>query len=35
MCGRGAVIHNERNWERYLRLMLDGFRNDACEPLPE
>jgi AcrR family transcriptional regulator len=35
MCGLGAVIHNERNWERYLALMLDGFRNTTVERLPE
>jgi AcrR family transcriptional regulator len=35
MCGLAAVVQNGRNWERYLRLMLDGFRNTACDPLPE
>jgi AcrR family transcriptional regulator len=35
MCGLGAVVQNERSWERYMRLVLDGFRADATEPLPD
>ena len=35
MCGCAAVVQNGRDWERYLRLMLDGFRNDDCDPLPD
>jgi len=35
MCGLGAVVHNGRNWQRYLQLMLDGFRNADCDRLPE
>ena len=35
MCGLGAVVQNGRNWQRYLRLMLDGFRNGDCDPLPD
>ena len=27
MCGLAAVIQNGRDWERYLQLMLDGFRS--------
>jgi AcrR family transcriptional regulator len=34
MCGLGAVVQNGRNWERYLQLMLDGFRNADADPLP-
>ena len=26
MCGLAAVVHNGRDWRRYLQLMLDGFR---------
>ena len=26
MCGMAAVVQNGRDWERYLELMLDGFR---------
>jgi AcrR family transcriptional regulator len=35
MCGLAAVMQSERDWERYLRFMLDGFRARAGEPLPD
>ena len=35
MCGVGAVVQNGRSWQRYMSLMLDGFRNADCDPLPE
>jgi AcrR family transcriptional regulator len=35
MCGLGAVVQNERSWERYMRLVLDGFRAASTEPLPD
>jgi AcrR family transcriptional regulator len=34
MCGLAAVVQNGRDWERYLSLMLDGFRNSSADPLP-
>ncbi|HEX8085925.1 MAG TPA: helix-turn-helix domain-containing protein [Solirubrobacteraceae bacterium] len=35
MCGLAAVMQSERNWQRYLRFMLDGFRARDRAPLPE
>ncbi len=35
MCGLGAVVQNGRSWERYLQLMLDGFRVPASGALPD
>ncbi len=35
MCGLGAVMQSQRNWERYLHLVLDGFRACGAETLPE
>ena len=35
MCGLAAVMQSERNWERYLRLILDGFRAHRADPLPD
>ena len=35
MCGLGAVVQNERSWERYMRLVLDGFRATGAERLPD
>ena len=35
MCGLGAVVQNERNWERYMQLVLDGFRSHDAQPLPD
>lgn len=35
MCGLGAVVQNERSWQRYMRLVLDGFRARDADPLPD
>ena len=35
MCGLGAVVQNQRNWERYLQLMLDGFRAQGAAQLSD
>ena len=35
MCGLGAVVQNERSWERYMQLVLDGFRATGSERLPD
>jgi AcrR family transcriptional regulator len=29
MCGCAAVVQNDRDWERYLTFMLDGFRTPS------
>ena len=34
MCGLAAVMQSERNWQRYLRLVLDGFRAHGAGRLP-
>jgi AcrR family transcriptional regulator len=34
MCGLGAVVQNQRSWERYMRLMLDGLRAGGAGALP-
>ena len=33
MCGLGAVVQNGRSGERYLQLMLDGFRTAGADTL--
>jgi AcrR family transcriptional regulator len=35
MCGLGAVVQNQRSWERYMRLVLDGFRSTEADRLPD
>ena len=35
MCGLGAVVQNERSWERYMQLVLDGFRSSEATRLPD
>jgi AcrR family transcriptional regulator len=35
MCGLGAVVQNDRSWERYMQLVLDGFRARGPERLPD
>jgi AcrR family transcriptional regulator len=34
MCGLGAVVQNGRDWQRYMRLVLDGMRACGSDPLP-
>ena len=35
MCGLGAIVQNDRDWRRYMGLMLDGLKAGAGEPLPD
>ena len=35
MCGLGAVVQNGRSWERYMQLVLDGFRATGPERLAD
>ena len=35
MCGLGAVVQNQQSWERYMQLVLDGFRSCDAAPLPD